>query len=152
VVNVGLAYGLIYGHAGLPVLGPVGSAWASFVARLLALLLLVRALWKGRNGVSIAISRQGWWPDWSVARQVLRLGVPASIEQLLMASAFLVLTILVARLGTGTLAAQRISMSALSFSFLPSIGFGIAATALVGQSIGARRPALGAAMARIATL
>jgi Na+-driven multidrug efflux pump len=69
-----------------------------------------------------------------------------------MATAFLVLTILVARLGTDTLAAQRISMSALSFSFLPGIGFGIAATALVGQSIGARRPALGAAMARIATL
>jgi Na+-driven multidrug efflux pump len=69
-----------------------------------------------------------------------------------MATAFLVLTILVARLGTDTLAAQRISMSALSFSFLPGIGFGIAATALVGQSIGARRPARGAAMARIATL
>jgi putative MATE family efflux protein len=135
VVNVGLAYGLIYGHAGLPALGPVGSAWASFAARLLALLLLVRALWRGRNGVRIAvIHRREWWPDWTVARQVLRLGVPASIEQLLMATAFLVLTILVARLGTDTLAAQRISMSALSFSFLPGIGFGIAATALVGQS------------------
>jgi putative MATE family efflux protein len=152
IVNVGLAYGLIYGHAGLPALGPVGSAWASFAARLLALLLLVRALWKGRNGVSIAGDRHAWRPDWSAARQVLRLGVPASVEQLLMATAFLVLTILVARLGTNTLAAQRISMSALSFSFLPGIGFGIAATALVGQSIGARRPREGAAMARIATL
>jgi multidrug resistance protein, MATE family len=152
VVNVGLAYGLIYGHAGLPALGPVGGAWATFAARLLALLLLLRALWSGRNGVSIACRLHGWRPDWSVARQVLRLGVPASVEQLLMASAFLVLTILVARLGTDTLAAQRISMSALSFSFLPGIGFAIAATALVGQSIGAHRPALGAAMARMATI
>lgn len=152
VVNVVLAYGLIYGHAGLPALGPTGSAWASFVARFLALLLLVRALWKGRNGVSIAGDRQAWRPDWSVARQVLRLGVPASIEQLLMATAFLVLTIQVAHLGTETMAAQRISMSALSFSFLPGIGFSMAATALVGQSIGASRPAEGAAMARIATL
>lgn len=152
VVNVGLAYCLIYGHMGLPALGPVGSAWASFAARLLALILLVGALWKGRNGVSIAGNWQRWRPDWSAARQVLRLGVPASIEQLLMATAFLVLTILVAHLGTQTLAAQRISMSALSFSFLPGIGFGIASTALVGQSIGAHRPAEGAAMARIATL
>lgn len=149
VVNVALAYGLIHGYAGLPALGAVGSAWASFAARLLALILLIRALWKGRNGVSIAGA--GWKPNWSVARQVLRLGVPASIEQLLMATAFLSLTIMVARLGTDTFAAQRISMSALSFSFLPGIGFGIAATALVGQSIGARHPRAGAAMARIAT-
>lgn len=151
IVNVGLAWVLIYGNLGMPALGAVGSAWAAFLARSLALVLLVRALWVGRNGVRIG-GGGGWKPDWTVARHVLKLGVPAAIEQLLMASAFLVLTILVAHLGTDTLAAQRISMSALSFSFLPGIGFGIAATALVGQSIGAKRPRLGVLMARVATL
>jgi putative MATE family efflux protein len=151
VLNVGLAYGLIYGHFGLPALGAVGSAWATFAARSVALLLLLRALWKGRNGVSIA-GRGGWWPDWSVARRVLGLGIPAAVEQILTTTAFLALTILVAHLGTDTLAAQRISMSALSFSFLPGIGFSLAATSLVGQSIGASRPREGAEMAKIATL
>jgi putative MATE family efflux protein len=150
IVNALLAYGLIYGHAGLPALGAVGSSWATFFARALALALLLRALWKGRNGITIS-GRFGWRPDLTVARRILGLGVPASIEQLLMASAFLVLTILVARLGTDTLAAQRISMSALSFSFLPGFGFGIAATALVGQSVGARRPDAARGVARIAT-
>jgi putative MATE family efflux protein len=150
IVNVGLAYSLIYGYAGLPALGAVGSAWATFVARSLALGLLLIVLWRGRNGVSIA-GRGGWLPDWSVARQVLGLGIPASVEQLLLALGFLVLTILVAGLGTDTLAAQRIAMSALSFSFLPGIGFSIAATALVGQSIGARQPQAAAGVARIAT-
>ena len=149
-VNVGLAYSLIYGHIGFPALGAVGSAWAAFVSRSLALILLLVALWRGRNGVSIAGSG-GWRPHWPTARQVLGLGVPASLEQVLLASAFLVLTILVAHLGTETLAAQRIAMSALSFSFLPGIGFGLAATALVGQSIGARQPQVGAAVSRIAT-
>jgi putative MATE family efflux protein len=151
VLNVGLAYGLIYGHFGLPALGAVGSAWATFIARSVALLLLLRALWKGRNGVSIA-GGGGWRPDWSVARRVLGLGIPAAIEQILVTTAFLAMTILVARLGTDTLAAQRISMSALSFSFLPGIGFSLAATSLVGQSIGASRPREGAEMAKIATL
>jgi Na+-driven multidrug efflux pump len=82
---------------------------------------------------------------------VLGLGVPAAVEQILVTTAFLAMTILVARLGTDTLAAQRISMSALSFSFLPGIGFSLAATSLVGQSIGARRPREGAGMTRIAT-
>ena len=149
-LNVALAYGLIYGHWGLPALGAVGSAWATFFARAVALVLLLRALWKGRNGLTIA-GRWGWRPEWHAAKEVLKLGVPASVEQLLMASAFLVLTILVARLGTDTFAALRISLSALSLSFLPGIGFGMAATALVGQSIGAKRPRLGAGVAQVAT-
>jgi putative MATE family efflux protein len=150
VVNVGLAYGMIYGHFGLPALGAVGSAWATFLARALALVLLIGALWRGRNGVSIS-GRGGWRPQLSVARDVLRIGVPAALEQVLVSSAFFGLTVIVAHLGTEVLAAQRISMNALSLSFLPGIGFGIAATALVGQSVGARRIAEGAAAARIAT-
>lgn len=150
VLNVALAFGLIYGRFGLPAMGAVGSAWATFFARAVALALMLFALWKGRNGITIT-GKWGWRPDWSVAREVLKLGVPASVEQLVMASAFLVLTVLVARLGTDTFAAMRISMSALSLSFLPGFGFGMAATALVGQSIGAQRPQLGAGIAQIAT-
>lgn len=150
VLNGALAYGLIYGHGGLPALGAVGSAWATFIARAVALLLMLYTLWKGRAGITIA-GRWGWRPDWSVAREVFKLGVPASIEQLLMASAFLVLTIQVARQGTNTFAAMRISISALSLSFLPGFGFGMAATTLVGQSVGAQRPRLGADAARVAT-
>jgi MATE family multidrug resistance protein len=150
VLNVILAYGLIYGHWGLPALGAVGSAWATFIARAVALVLMLYALRKGRKGITIA-GRWGWRPDWSVAREVLKLGVPASVEQLLMATAFLVLTILVARLGTDTFAALRISMSVLMFSFLPGFGFSMAATALVGQSVGAGRPGLGAVITKVAT-
>jgi putative MATE family efflux protein len=150
VINIGLAYGLIYGHFGLPALGPVGSAWATFIARTLALVLLFRALWYGRNGVAIR-GRTSWRPNIGVAAEVLRIGVPAALEQVSVASAFFVLTILVATLGTLTLAAHRIAFTALSFSFLPGIGFGLAATALVGQSVGARRLDEGAQAARIAT-
>ena len=60
LVNVVLAYGLIFGHFGLPALGPVGSAWATFVARGLALALLLGALWRGKGGVSI--SGGSWRP------------------------------------------------------------------------------------------
>jgi multidrug resistance protein, MATE family len=150
LVNVGLAYGLIFGHWGLPALGAVGSAWAAFLSRSVALALLLRALWRGHNGVSIA-GGGSWRPSWPVARQVLGLGIPASLEQVLLTTGFLVLTILIAQLGTPTLAAQRIAVSALSLSFLPGIGFGLAATALVGQSIGAGRPDSAASVGRIAT-
>ena len=150
VINVGLAYALIYGHAGLPALGAVGSAWATLVARAIALLLLLALLWRGRGGVTIR-GPGSWLPDVRSAAQVLRLGLPAALEQGLTSAGFLVLGILVAHLGTTTLAAFRLAFTALSFSFLPGFGFGIAATALVGQSLGARRIREGVAAARVAT-
>jgi MATE family multidrug resistance protein len=150
VVNVVLAYAMIYGQLGLPAMGAVGSAWATFIARGLALALLVGVLWRGRNGVTIR-GTGSWRPNRAIVASVLRIGVPAALEQVLISAGFITLAIIVARLGTVTLAAHQISIVALSFSFLPGIGFGVAATTLVGQSLGARRMADAAAATRIAT-
>jgi putative MATE family efflux protein len=150
VINVGLSYGLIFGAFGMPELGVVGSAWGTFIARLLALAALLLVLWRGRNGVSIR-GEYSWRPNLDIARQVLKIGVPAALEQVLISMAFTLLTIAVATLGTATLAAHRIVIIAMSMSFLPGIGFSLAATSLVGQSIGAKRPDEGADATRIAT-
>jgi putative MATE family efflux protein len=139
VINVGLAYALIYGHFGLPALGAVGSAWATFLSRLVGAALLVGVLWRGRNGVRIGGSGT-WRPGLGVARDVLKIGLPAALEEVLIITAFATLTPIVAALGTAALAAHRVVINVLSLSFLPGIGFGLAATALVGQGVGARRP------------
>ena len=144
IVNIFLTYALIFGVAGLPGMGAVGSAWGSFLSRLLAMALLLRVMWRGKQGVSIA-GPGSWLPDVQVAASVLRIGVPAALEQLLTSAAFTIMTMIVASLGTTALAAHRIAFNALSLSFLPGFGFGIAATALVGQSVGAQEPEEGAA-------
>lgn len=148
-INIPLAWALIYGGLGLPALGAVGSAWATFIGRLVALVILLIVLWRGKNGISIR-GKGEWRPRTGPARQVLNIGVPAALEQILVAGAFFVLTIVVGRLGTDMLAANRIAINALSLAFLPGFGFAIAATALVGQSVGARRIDDGAAATRIA--
>lgn len=150
VINVGLTYGLIFGQWGLPELGVMGSAWGTFLSRGLGFLLLFGVLWRGRNGVTIR-GRVGWFPNWGQARQILRIGVPAAVEQVLITTGFVVMNIVVAQLGTVALAAHRIAVNAMSLSFLPGFGFGLAATTLVGQSIGAQRPEEGAIAGNIAT-
>ena len=151
LVNVVLTYGLIFGALGMPELGVVGSAWGTFLSRIVGFVILFVFLWQGKNGVTIR-GRNDWWPRLDAARQILKIGIPAAIEQVLIAIAFLMLTVVIARLGTATLAAQRIVFNALSVSFLPGIGFGLAATALVGQSVGAGRPEEGRILGRIATI
>ena len=151
VVNVVVSYGLIFGALGMPELGAVGSAWGTFIARALGFSILFVVMWRGINGVSIR-GADGWLPNFALARQILQIGIPAAAEQMLNSVAFLSMSIIVARLGTLALAAHRIAMNTMSISFLPGLGFALAATALVGQSIGARRYAESQAVARIATL
>jgi putative MATE family efflux protein len=150
VVNVFFAYGLIFGEFGMPELGAVGSAWATFIARAVGLAVLLWVMWRGVKGVSIR-GKEDWWPDWSLARQILKIGLPAATEQMLNSVAFLTMSIVVAHLGTLALAAHRVALNAMSISFLPGLGFALAATALVGQSIGARRPDEAKAVTNIAT-
>ncbi|MCC6626369.1 MAG: MATE family efflux transporter [Chloroflexi bacterium] len=149
-INAVAAYVLIFGHFGFPALGPAGSAWAATLGRIAGAALLLFALYKGRDLLTIR-GRDGWWPDLTVARRVFKLGIPAALEQILTSLSFVALTVVVAGLGTDALAAQRLTFTALSVGFIPGIGFMIAATALVGQALGAGRPAEAAATAGIAT-
>lgn len=149
LINASLAWALIYGHLGLPALGTEGSAWAAATSRFVGAAILLTVLVRGRGLLRLR-GRAGWRPRFAAVRQTLALGVPAAIEQTLIATAFTVFTIIIAALGTSALAAQRISFNALSVGFLPSIGFSIAASTLVGQSLGAGHPLAARAAARAA--
>jgi multidrug resistance protein, MATE family len=148
VINVALSYGLIYGVLGFPELGAVGSAWGTFFSRLVGAIILVAILLRGHNGVRAWGG--SWRPEVPAVRDVLRIGLPAALEEVLVISAFAVLTPIVAVLGTAALAAHRVAINIISLSFLPGIGFGLAATALVGNALGAGRADEARAITRIA--
>jgi putative MATE family efflux protein len=138
IVNIFLSYALIFGHLGLPELGVAGSAWGASIGRGTAAAFMLVMLWRGKGPLSIH-GKIGWRPERKVGRDLFRLGGPAAIEQGMMEAGFMSLVMIVATIGTAALAAQQISFTAMSLGFLPAIGFAVTATALVGQSIGARR-------------
>ena len=140
VVNVAVAYILIFGHIGFPALGVAGSAIGAATGRGIGAAYMLFVMARGRKAISLH-GGWGWRPEFPIARQLLTLGVPAAVEQVLSSGAFMTLIAVVALIGTSALAAQQIAFTALSIAFLPAFGFSIAATALVGQSIGARVPA-----------
>jgi Na+-driven multidrug efflux pump len=51
-------------------------------------------------------------------------------------------TIIISNLGTTVYAAHALAMRVEQLAFMPSFGFGVAATILVGQSLGAEKPDL----------
>jgi MATE family multidrug resistance protein len=149
VVNVLVAYTLIFGHFGFPALGVLGSAWGASVARACGAAILLVLLFSGRRRVQIA-GRAGWRPDIALMRRVLKIGLPSMIEQSLMSGGSLLYSVIVIGMGPAIYAAQRITFNALSISFMPGMGFGMAATTMTGQSLGAGRPDLARRSAWIA--
>lgn len=139
VVNASVSYVLIFGHLGLPALGIAGSALGAAAGRAVGAGFMLLMMAGGHKAISLR-GAWGWMPRLTFARQLLTLGVPAAVEQVLSAGAFMTLIAIVALIGTPALAAQQITFTALSLAFLPAFGLSIAATALVGQSIGARAP------------
>ncbi len=138
IVNVVLAYALIFGHLGLPELGVEGSAWGAAIARVVSATILIGLLLTGKRGLSLR-GTGSWRPNLTIGKQLLHLGLPASLEQVLSSAGFMTMLFVVAKIGTDALAAQQIAFTALNIGYMPAFGFGIAVTALVGQSIGANR-------------
>ena len=135
-----MAYTLIFGNFGFPALGVAASAIAATAGRGIGATYMLLVMARGKKAISLRGS-WGWRPHVWTGRQLFRLGMPAAVEQMLFSGACMVLLAVVALIGTPALAAQQVAFTALSTAFLPGIAFSVTATALVGQSIGARLPA-----------
>ena len=84
--------------------------------------------------------RGGWRLQREAINRILNIGWPAAAEQIVFQIGFLVFSALAIFLGTNDLAAQQIAFNISNFSILPAFAFGVAATTLVGQSLGAKNP------------
>jgi len=138
LLNVSVAYVLIFGRLGLPALGVQGAAAASatafWVGAILGLLTLIR------RGGALSVRRGELAPHPETARRVLAVGSPTALEQFLMQIGFLLYLGIAARYGTSAVAAYFIGVRILALSFLPGFGFGAAASTIVGQQLGAGQP------------
>lgn len=139
LTNVAGNYLLIFGIGFFPRLGVTGAALATGLSRVVGTLIGITVLVRGRSGIKLAAQTVTWKIDWPILRDILRIGIPAALEQLVRQSSQIIYTALVASLGTLTLAANAIVMNVQSLSFVPGFGFGTAATTLVAQSLGAQR-------------
>ncbi len=88
VLNVGLAYVLIFGRLGLPALGVAGAATATALAFVAGATLGVVLLARGRLVLRLHVRPYRLRAD--VVRRVLTIGVPAAVEHLLMQVGFFV--------------------------------------------------------------
>jgi putative MATE family efflux protein len=123
-------------------LGVLGAALGTVAAELVSVTLLMReALFRSpslrlwRTHGSFRLRR-------ACMRRAFRIGLPMGVEHFLTSGAQVVLTIIVAPLGTCAIAANAFAITAESLCYMPGYGISDAATTLVGQSLGAGRRTL----------
>jgi putative MATE family efflux protein len=135
IINVGLSLLLIHGWFGVPAMGVTGAAIATGVSRVAGGVALLLVLLRGQYGLRLegALLR----PDREILRRLLKVGVPAGAESMLMSTAFLAYTRAISSLGTAAYAAYLIAQRVESMNTMPAFGFSMAATTLAGQSLGA---------------
>jgi putative MATE family efflux protein len=79
IVNIMVAYTLIFGNFGFPALGVAGSALGAAVGRGVGAVYMLLAMARGQKAISLRGS-WGWRPHISTGRQLFALGVPAAVE------------------------------------------------------------------------
>ena len=122
--------------AGLSV---VGAAIGTVSAELVVACLLMYFLCFRSKDLRLTIDKGSFKPTWNYIKKALHIGGPMSIQQIVMCSAYIVTTIIVAPLGTFAIAAHSFGIVIESICYMPGYGIADAATTLVGQSMGAGR-------------
>lgn len=135
LLHVAVAYPLIYGHLGLPALGVKGAAIAVAISESMgAIFLFVRSLRKRY----ISITRR---VEIKFTVMTVKLGLPILVDRLLQNAGSLVFAKIILLYGTTVYAAHQVGLAIEAFSFMPGYGIAVAAATMVGQSLGAGRPA-----------
>lgn len=139
VVNVILNYLLIDGKFGFPALGVKGAAYATLCGNVAGLLVAIISLCN-KNGYLKLDIRRCFRIKRKTMSMVWQVSSGAAVEQLLIRIGFFTFAKIVAGLGTDSFAAHQIGMNIVSLSFACGDGLGVAASALVGQNLGKKRP------------
>lgn len=135
-----LTYGFVFGAWGLPAMGVPGAALGTILSRTAGCVMALWILTSGRARV-----RMRW--DWrlgfdrSILERMLRIGVPAAFTGFFRNGARILMYRVAASTAhaTATVAALTIGFQVRMIAIMPALAFQVAATALVGQRLGAKQ-------------
>lgn len=136
--NLPLAWIGFRGFGTWPGLGLAGIAWGAGLSQALGTIVLVSMLARGRSG--LRLQRSLLKPDRPLLARLLHISLPAAAESLSMVAGQMVFLSVVNRLGDAARGAHGIALGWESMAEMFGMAFGIAASVLVGQNLGAGRP------------
>jgi putative MATE family efflux protein len=136
LINFVLNYCLIFGNFGFPRLGVLGASLGTAISFTVGAAIFIFILISSRT--KIKLRKEGSILSKKTSCSILRIGLPAAVEQGLIQAGFVIYVALIVSFGTDTLAAHNIGARIQSLAIMPGFGFAVATTTLVGINLGAK--------------
>ena len=132
-------------------MGVAGAALGTGLAEVITALSMLYCLSVRSPELNLFQDKGSFRPTRGVLNKALGISGPMALQNVLMRGAHIASTVIVAPLGTISIAANAFAITAESFCYMPGYGIADAATTLVGQSVGAGRAPMARRFAWIST-
>ena len=136
LVNLVVSPLLVFGIGPFDGIGIDGIVAGTIIARSSGGLLMIAALARGLSGLKL--SRREMILHGDVVRRILRIGIPAGLDGVLLWAGHYVFLKIINRIGGAAFAAHIIAIQIEAITYLPAVAWGFASATMVGQSLGAR--------------
>jgi len=133
IINVILNYGLIYGKAGLPEMGYMGSCWATFIARVFMGAGSLIFLFNHKSVNSFAVYFKEAKLNALHFWQLLKDGLASALQFAFEVAAFAISGLMAGVFGKEQIDGHGIALSLAAFTYMFASGIGSATTIRVGK-------------------
>jgi len=131
---------LIFGWLGAPKLDVYGAAYASVISTVITFIVMLVYLKKKNHPLQLdSTVRKYLRMDWGLLKLLLRLGIPASVNMILVSLSEIAVIAFVNRYGSDATAAYGVVNQVASYVQMPAVSLGITVSIFAAQSIGANQ-------------
>ncbi|ANE85058.1 MULTISPECIES: MATE family efflux transporter [Bacillus] len=131
---------LIFGWLGAPKLDVYGAAYASVISTVITFIVMLVYLKKKNHPLQLdGMVRKYLRMDGELLKLLLRLGIPASINMILVSLSEIAVIAFVNRYGSDATAAYGVVNQVASYVQMPAVSLGITVSIFAAQSIGANQ-------------
>ena len=138
-INIFLNWLLIYGNLGFPRLELVGAGWATLITRILIFVVLAFVILRHKTFREFIAPRKTEWKFNRITlKNLLKIGIPSSLQIGTEAGAFAITGIIIGTMGAVSQAAHQIALSCAALTFMVSMGLSQAGSIRTSNAFGSK--------------